>query len=104
MTSMMGLGEMLPQLGFGGVAGAAVGYTAKKATKLAALLLGTTFMVLQLLRYYGFIEVSWDRVEQVATPVLTDGSAIDAAQRILLANLPFTGAFAAGFAVGFKAG
>jgi len=52
-------GSTLAPLGFGGVAGAIVGYTAKKLTKLVALGLGLLFIAVQLLVHYGLIEVHW---------------------------------------------
>ncbi len=92
---------------FGSVAGLVVGYTAKKATKLAALVLGAIFIVLQLLVYFGVIEVRWEMLQTTAESVWQDPQGVTLADRawdILSANLPFGGGFAAGFAVGFKVG
>ncbi len=97
----------LAPLGFGGIAGAVVGYTAKKVTKLAALILGGLFIVVQLLVYAGFIEVHWERVQSTAESAWHDAQGVTLAQRawdILVANLPFGAGFAAGFAIGFKIG
>jgi uncharacterized membrane protein (Fun14 family) len=94
-------------LGFGGLAGAVVGYTAKKLTKLAALALGIVFILLQTLVYLGVVEVKWDAVQQAATQAWTDPSGVtlaDQAWNIIGANLPFGGGFVAGFALGFKLG
>jgi uncharacterized membrane protein (Fun14 family) len=94
-------------LGFGGVAGAAVGYTAKKLTKLVALALGAVFILLQVLVYAGFLEVHWERVQAAAQSVWSDpagATLADRAWEIVAANLPFGGGFAAGFAIGFKLG
>ncbi len=94
-------------LGFGGVAGAIVGYTAKKVTKLVALLLGAVFIVIQLLAYQGFLTVNWHAVQTTAEGVWVDPQGVTLADRIwamLSANLPFGGAFIAGFALGFKMG
>jgi uncharacterized membrane protein (Fun14 family) len=94
-------------LGFGGVAGAAVGYTAKKVTKLAALVLGAVFILVQLLVYLGFVEVHWNTVQSAAETVWRDGHGVTLAERawtVLVANLPFGGGFVAGFALGFKLG
>lgn len=101
------LGIDLPTLGFGGIAGLAVGYTAKKVTKLAALLLGITFVVVQALAYLGLIQVNWGEVERFATTVNTTadgGTLAGKAWEIVTANLPFGGGFVAGFAVGLKLG
>jgi uncharacterized membrane protein (Fun14 family) len=94
-------------LGFGGVAGLVVGYTAKKLTKLAAILLALLFILVQVLAYQGWIQVEWAAVEESAKGVWADESGVtlaDRAWQILTANLPFGGAFVAGFALGFKLG
>ena len=107
----MDLGTLLSgpagQLGFGGVAGAIVGYTSKKLTKLAALLLGLVFLVIQGLVYLRFVSVDWNAVQQTAEHLWTDQQGVTLAQHaweIISANLPFGGGFVAGFALGFKLG
>ncbi len=97
----------LASLGFGGAAGAVVGYAAKKMTKLLALLLGVLFIILQVLVYNGFISVNWGAVQSSAEGVWRSPEGVTLADRawsILSANLPFGGGFAAGFALGFKLG
>ena len=94
-------------LGFGGVAGAVVGYTAKKITKLVAIILGVVFIVVQLLVYLGYVSVNWQAVESGAQSVWTspDGTTLaDKAWSVLRTQLPFGGGFVAGFALGFKMG
>lgn len=95
------------QLGFGGIAGAVVGYTAKKVAKLVALLLGSAFLLVQVLAYYQYISVDWGALEQAAGGVWQDASGQTLADRIWLViggNLPFGGAFTAGFLIGFRLG
>ena len=108
---MSDLGTLLSgpagELGFGGVAGAIVGYTAKKLTKLAALILGLVFIAMQGLVYLKFISVDWNTVQHTAEHVWTDAHGVTLAQRawqVISANLPFGGGFVAGFAIGFKIG
>ena len=104
-NSLFGLD--LQSLGFGGIAGLAVGYTAKKVTKLAALLLGITFVVVQALAYLGVLHVDWGEVERLATTVGTTadgGTLAGRAWEIVTANLPFGGGFVAGFALGLRLG
>ena len=94
-------------LGFGGVAGAVVGYTAKKVTKLVALILGGLFIIIQFLVYQGYLTVDWDAVEKSAQGIWQgpDGSTLaDRAWSMLRTQLPFGAGFAAGFALGFKMG
>ena len=95
------------ELGFGGVAGAIVGYTAKKLTKLVALALGLVFIAIQGLVYLKFVSVDWNAVQSTAEHVWTDAQGVTLADRaweVLSANLPFGGGFVAGFALGFKLG
>lgn len=103
-TALSGIGA---DLGFGGVAGAVVGYTAKKVTKLVALVLGLVFIAIQLLVYMQFVSVDWHAVQEGAEHVWSDARGVTLADRaweVLSANLPFGAAFAAGFALGFKFG
>jgi uncharacterized membrane protein (Fun14 family) len=95
------------QLGFGGMAGAVVGYAAKKIAKLTAILLGLLFILLQVLAYNGYISINWGAVQDSAHEVWADPSGVTLADRawaMLTANLPFGGAFVAGFLLGFKLG
>ena len=101
------LSSIAPDLGFGGVAGAVVGYTAKKVTKLVAILLGLVFIAVQYLVYMKFVSVDWSAVQRTAEHVWSDAQGVTLADRawaIVSANLPFGGAFVAGFAIGFKLG
>ena len=100
-------GDVAAPLTFGGVAGLVVGYAAKKMTKLAALLLGVLFILLQVLVYEGFITINWTAVQHSAETVWRDPHGMTLADHfweIVTANLPFGGGFVAGFAVGFKLG
>jgi uncharacterized membrane protein (Fun14 family) len=94
-------------LGFGGIAGAIVGYTAKKLTKLMALVLGLIFIAIQALVYLNFVTVDWNAVQHTAEHVWKDTQGVTLADRawdVISANLPFGGGFVAGFALGFKLG
>jgi uncharacterized membrane protein (Fun14 family) len=94
-------------LGFGGMAGAVVGYTAKKFTRLAAILLGALVVLVQVLAHLGFVTVHWNTVQVVAEEVWKNEQGATLAERaweILVANLPFGGGFVGGFAIGFKLG
>ena len=94
-------------LGFGGLLGAAAGYTAKKTIKFAAILVGIAFALFQVAAWYGLVQIDWTAVERSAGAVWRDGQGTTLASRawdVLSANLPFGGAFVAGFALGFKLG
>ncbi|HYD49201.1 MAG TPA: FUN14 domain-containing protein [Terriglobales bacterium] len=97
----------LAELGFGGVAGWAVGYTAKKIAKLAALVVGVFFIGVQLLAYYGVIDVRWDALQSGAEQLWQGEHGASLAQRawhVITYNLPFGGGFVAGFALGIRRG
>jgi uncharacterized membrane protein (Fun14 family) len=101
------LGPIAPSLGFGGAAGLAVGYTAKKLTKLLALLLGCAFILVQLAAYEGFVTVNWGVVQDTAAHAWTNPEGVTLVDRlwhIVTANVPFGGGFIAGFALGLKYG
>lgn len=93
-------------LGFGGVVGLAVGFTAKKVGKLVLLGIGVVVALLQALAYAELVQIDWGAVEGAATRVwqTSDGTLADRAWEILTNNLPFGGGFVAGFALGFKMG
>jgi len=101
------VGPNLASLGFGGVAGAVVGYTAKKVTKMVAIMLGLAFILIQLLVHQGLVTVDWNAVENTAHGVWVDPHGHTLAERawgMLTANLPFGGGFVTGFLLGFKLG
>jgi uncharacterized membrane protein (Fun14 family) len=101
------LTSLAPELGFGGVAGAVVGYASKKVTKLVALALGLVFIIIQGLVYLHVVTVDWHTVQTGAEHLWKDPHGVTLASRawnILSANLPFGAAFAAGFGIGFKLG
>jgi uncharacterized membrane protein (Fun14 family) len=97
----------LAGLGFGGLLGAAVGYTVKKITKLVLLAIGLCFIAVQVLVYYGFLHVDWPLIESAAAHAWRDPAGATLAQRaygVLTANLPFGGGFIAGLAIGLRLG
>ncbi len=93
-------------LGFGGVVGVAVGYTAKKIGKIVLLGIGLVVLLLQALAYGELVHIDWGAVEGAASQVwqTSDGTLADRAWEILTNNLPLGGGFVAGFALGFKMG
>ena len=102
-----GLFNMLPGLGFGGLVGFVVGFTAKKISKVAAFALGSLVILAAVLQSLGWITINWGAVEQSTKPLLQDPSGLSIADRawaVLVANIPFGGGFAGGFALGFKVG
>jgi uncharacterized membrane protein (Fun14 family) len=95
------------QLGFGVVAGFAVGYALKKVGKLLAIALGLVFIVVQVLAYVGFVTVHWSQVQVQVEPVFGSGSLSSLWSRlleVLTFNLAFAGAFVPGLVVGLRRG
>ncbi|MFQ6085719.1 MAG: FUN14 domain-containing protein [Candidatus Bathyarchaeia archaeon] len=95
------LSPVVMQLGIGGIGGYVVGYAAKQIAKIIAVLLGLAFVGLQYLAYKGIIDIRYDRLIQQVKELVGIQSTLST---FLFSNLPFTGGFVAGFALGFKAG
>ena len=107
IPSLDTLAPYVSQLTFGGVAGFASGFALKKIGKLAAIALGLLFISVQILVYYGVIEVDWLRVQETINPLLSPDS-LDRGWRslteLLTSNVPFAAAFIPGFLIGFQRG
>ena len=104
IDSLMG---PLAGLGFGGLTGAVVGFTAKKFTKFIAIILGLVFIALQLMVHQGWIEIDWGAVQTTTEQAVGNGRGRSMAERgwdILTTNLPWGSGFVAGFLIGFKMG
>jgi uncharacterized membrane protein (Fun14 family) len=94
------------QLGFGLVAGFAVGYALKKVGKVLAVLVGLLFVAVQVLASQGFLTVHWGEVQARVDPWF-ETETLDGAWRslvgVLTHNLTFAGAFVPGLVVGLRA-
>ncbi|MFZ2956859.1 MAG: FUN14 domain-containing protein [Candidatus Ozemobacteraceae bacterium] len=90
-------------LGFGGIAGWCVGFTLKKAAKLAALLVGLVFIAVQALAYKQFLSIDWNKIKGIV-PERAIEEAYMGGMSLLTYNFPFAGAFVAGFFLGFRKG
>ncbi len=95
------------QLGFGLVAGFAVGYALKKVGKVVAVLVGLLFVAVQVLASQGFLTVHWGEVQARVDPWF-ETDTLDGAWRslvgVLTHNLTFAGAFVPGLVVGLRRG
>lgn len=107
LPSAESLAPVIGQLTFGALAGFAAGYALKKIGKLAAILLGVFFILIQLLAYYGLVEVNWLQIQRSVDPLLRPDS-LEGLWRNLVAfltlNLPFAAAFVPGLLVGLRRG
>lgn len=107
LPDMETLAPILGQLTFGALAGFAAGYALKKIGKIAALALGLFFIAIQLLAYYGYVEVNWLQIQEHVDPILKPDSLQALWEQIialLTQNLPFAASFIPGFIVGLRRG
>lgn len=88
MPELSSVFPFVEQLGFGALAGFAAGYALKKVGKLLAIALGLLFVVLQVLAYYGFVQVDWGAVQRQVDPLLS-GDSLGGAWRTLIAVLTY---------------
>ena len=89
-------------LGFGGLMGYAVGYAAKKVSKLALIGMGILFFAIQYLVYKGFAHVDWGGVAEAGGHAAKAGGV--AFWKIVTYNVPLGAGFVAGIALGFRKG
>jgi len=96
------------QLGFGGIAGFAVGLALKRLAKFTAILFGLLFIVIQLFAYHGLITVNPALLHKVGQPGAAETSAVAATltylKAMLLHNIPFGGTFMVGLILGLRKG
>lgn len=99
-----GLQNLLPDLGLGSLLGVAAGYAVRVVGRVALLVIGLAFIVVQLLAHYGIVTVDWLQLQALTEPWFRTGreSLGDWFSRVFLANLPFAGAFAVGFLLGLR--
>lgn len=98
------LRPLLPELSVGALLGFATALAVKAVGRIVLIVMGLLFIALQLLSYFDVITINWLHLQAVAEPALRQGSEQGAAwfQRVLLANLPFAGAFTTGFLLGLR--
>jgi len=101
------LAPYLGQISFGALAGFATGYALKKIGRVALVIFGLLFIAVQLLAYYGVVQVDWLRIQSYANPLLKRESLqgfFNSLVSILTNNVPFAGAFIPGFLFGLRFG
>ncbi len=98
------LTPLLTQLGVGGIGGLCVGYALKKVAKLTAILIGLAFLTLELLAYYGIININYGPLTEWANGVIGGVGAFEGVLSTIIGNLPFASSFVVGFAIGVKLG
>lgn len=101
------LAPYLGQISFGALAGFATGYALKKIGRVALVIFGLLFIVVQLLAYYGVVQVDWLRIQSYADPLLKRESLqgfFNSLISILTNNVPFAAAFIPGLLLGLRFG
>lgn len=101
-------GFLAQRIGLGALLGLAVGYTAKKALKVALIIVAVLLLVLLTLQSFELISINWHVVEEAYTQAFQHpdgilGSLSDWAGQIETL-LPVAGSFLVGFLIGFKLG
>jgi len=89
-------------LGFGGLMGYAVGYAAKKVSKLVLIAIGIIFFVIQYLVYKHWAVVHWQPVAHEAGEGVKHASILF--WRIVTRNVSLGAGFIVGIVLGFKKG
>jgi uncharacterized membrane protein (Fun14 family) len=98
------LSPLVYQLGIGGIGGFIVGYTIKKICKLIIILIGLFFILLLYLGSTGIITISFEKLSEALTGLLSFAGQAAGWLIGLISVLPFVGSFAAASALGFKLG
>ena len=98
------LTPLLTQLGVGGIGGLCVGFALKKLAKLAAVLIGLAFIVLELLAYYGIININYGALSDWVNGVIGGVGVLEGVLSAIIGNLPFASSFVVGFVIGLKLG
>lgn len=107
VPSLESFAPYLQQLSFGALAGFAAGYALKKVGKIFAIALGLLFIAVQVLAYYGFVQIDWGQVQDSVNPLL-EGESLNRFWQglvgILTYNITFAAAFIPGLIFGLKRG
>jgi uncharacterized membrane protein (Fun14 family) len=89
-------------LGVGGLMGYAVGFAAKKVSKLVLVAIGIIFFCIQYLVYRGWAHVDWGGVAEAGAHAAKAGGL--AFWKIVTYNVSLGAGFVAGILLGFKKG
>mgnify|MGYP001229412735 CR=1 FL=1 len=96
------------QLALGTLLGLAIGFTLKKALKVALVLAGVLVLTALALQHFDFITIHWANLENVYTRVMEQSGGLMAVLRQwaeqLDALIPVAGSFVVGFFVGLRLG
>ena len=100
---MSEINSVVFQCGFGAIAGFLAGYAFKKLIKAILFIIGLAVIFIMYLQWQGYINVNYDMlVEKVEGWVKSISGQANVYASQVMANLPFAGAFLAGFVIGLK--
>lgn len=95
-------------MGLGALLGFAVGYTAKKALKIALILTGILVVLGVSLQNYGIITIHWPEIEGVYTRAVEQSGGLKAYLSQWAGRfetlIPVAGSFSIGFLFGLRRG
>ncbi len=92
------------QLAVGSLGGFILGFTLKKLSKLILLLIGIFVIVLLILGVEGIISINYDALFKGISDMFGWAGTALAWLAHIIALIPFTGSFIAGFLLGLKLG
>jgi uncharacterized membrane protein (Fun14 family) len=93
--------NILFPLSTGGAGGFLIGYATKKIVKILMFFLGLASLSLFYLAHIGMIDINGDKLAEATSSLLAQAAVFLSATT---AYLPFSGSFAAGFALGIIKG
>jgi len=93
--------NILFPLSTGGTGGFLIGYATKKIIKILMFFLGLCSLSLFYLMHIGVIDINSDKLAEATSNLLAQTAGFLSAT---IAYLPFSGSFAAGFALGIMKG
>jgi uncharacterized membrane protein (Fun14 family) len=92
------------ELGIGGVGGFIAGYALKKLLKIVVVIIGLFILALVYLGYKGIISINYGELGNTISEALGLSGQVTEWITPIIAHLPFAGAFALAFLLGFKMG
>eukprot|EP00401_Gymnodinium_catenatum_P044918 CAMPEP_0117511342 /NCGR_PEP_ID=MMETSP0784-20121206/28459_1 /TAXON_ID=39447 /ORGANISM="" /LENGTH=217 /DNA_ID=CAMNT_0005307013 /DNA_START=21 /DNA_END=674 /DNA_ORIENTATION=- len=94
---------MATQLSLGATLGYAAGYTLKVAGRMAAVAVGTGFIMLQGLSYMDYVHVDWRKIQRDYEGKVDQGDLVRKSLEVLAFNLPAGTGFTGGLLYGLGA-
>ena len=92
------------EVGIGGIGGFLVGYAAKKAAKMLAVLIGITFLGLQYLAYENIIAIDYLALQNFANELVGQAAGTQSILTDLIVHAPFGASFVGGVYLGLQKG